>query len=279
MPIAPAGPEWARLLLLPAVGGRWPSIRSSHMRGWALLVSGLLHMALLGWWLTLPVPAPLPAPPVEPPALPVELVTLAPPVEAAPVPAAAEAPPSETPPAETPPAEPAPPPPAPETPAAAPPPAAIAGPHPIARLAVTKPPRPNPSRPHAPPPAAAPAAVPATPETPSTPETAIGAAPTNPPPVPPDYIGLIQTRLASVKGYPTEARLHALEGVVLLRFVLAADGAVLSARVIRGSGVATLDAEGLAMIARASPFPPLPGALRATPLTLAVPVAFSLRAH
>jgi D-alanine-D-alanine ligase len=58
--------------------------------------------------------------------------------------------------------------------------------------------------------------------------------------------------------YLTEARVHALEGIVLLRFVLAADGAVLSARVIRGSGVASLDAEGRAMIARGT----LPAAAR-----------------
>lgn len=63
---------------------------------------------------------------------------------------------------------------------------------------------------------------------------------------------------------------------MLLHVVLAADGTVLFARVVHGSGVASLDAEGMAMSARAPPCPPLPDAVHATTLALAVPVAFLL---
>ncbi|CAH2598889.1 Energy transducer TonB [Rhodovastum atsumiense] len=117
----------------------------------------------------------------------------------------------------------------------------------------------------------------AAPAGPSQPQAA--GTPAAPPHPPADYIGRIQARLLAVKRYPAEARARGEEGTVLLRFVLAADGEVLSARVIRSSGVTSLDTEGLAMIARAAPFPPLPDELRATPLALAVPVTFSLRSR
>jgi protein TonB len=104
------------------------------------------------------------------------------------------------------------------------------------------------------------------------PVAAVATAPTPPP----DYVGLIQARLLAVKRYPTQARARDQQGVVSIYFVLAANGTVLSARVSQSSGVASLDDEGLAMVARAAPFPPLPETIKAAYLALVVPVAFSL---
>ena len=55
------------------------------------------------------------------------------------------------------------------------------------------------------------------------------------------------------------------------------DGRVLSARLERASGVASLDQEGLDLLARAQPLPPLPADQPGESLELVVPVQFSLR--
>ena len=91
MRILPPGPDWVGLPLRPGKDGRWPRMWSARMRGWVVLASWLLHMALPAWWLDMRPPAPL-----------VELAAPAPPVEAASGPAAPAVPPSEIPPSPVP---------------------------------------------------------------------------------------------------------------------------------------------------------------------------------
>lgn len=64
-------------------------------------------------------------------------------------------------------------------------------------------------------------------------------------------------------------------GVVHVRFRIDGQGRVLSAHLIGSSGHATLDAEAVAMIRRASPVPVPPAGLVAGALTLQVPVRYT----
>ena len=77
--------------------------------------------------------------------------------------------------------------------------------------------------------------------------------------------------------YPAGARARRAEGVVLVRFTLRRDGSVVSARLVRGSGDAELDAEAESMPERARGLPPLPGEWLEPTMELVVPIRFSLR--
>ncbi len=84
-------------------------------------------------------------------------------------------------------------------------------------------------------------------------------------------------RLQAAKRYPGEARLNQQQGVAYVRISLSRAGAVLSASLDRGSGVASLDAEALALAARISPLPAPPPELPGNPVILSVPIRFNLR--
>jgi protein TonB len=111
-------------------------------------------------------------------------------------------------------------------------------------------------------------------------KTVVAEAPANPTPAgpPPSYIGLIQARLLQVKQYPADARLNRQEGTVTMRFTIDRAGHVLSSHLQQSSGVRSLDDEATAMIARASPFPPMPPSPAGSTLALVVPIEFSLKA-
>lgn len=71
-----------------------------------------------------------------------------------------------------------------------------------------------------------------------------------------DYGWLIEslsTRLTELKRYPTAARSNGLEGKVLLRAVIRADGQVVDVRVQKSSGYDELDAAALETMSQASP--------------------------
>lgn len=108
------------------------------------------------------------------------------------------------------------------------------------------------------------------------------SAPSQPAPArvagpPPDYLARLQARLARYKTYPRAAQLAREEGTVLLRFVVARDGAVLSWRIERGSGFDSLDRQVEVMIERAAPLPPMPDDLSGDRLDVVLPVQFALR--
>ncbi|WP_448192341.1 energy transducer TonB [Azospirillum sp. sgz301742] len=128
-------------------------------------------------------------------------------------------------------------------------------PQPTASATVTRDPAPQPSPPQ---PAAAPAPVRA-------------AGP------PPDYLALLQARLARYKVYPRAAQIAREEGTVLLRFVVARDGAVVSWRVERSSGHESLDRQVGIMVERAAPMPPMPDSVSGDRLDIVLPVQFALR--
>jgi protein TonB len=88
-----------------------------------------------------------------------------------------------------------------------------------------------------------------------------------------NYRGLVAAHLARYKQYPADARSRGEGGTATVTFAIGGGGSVTSARLVRGSGVASIDAEVQAMVRRASPFPPPPGG-RAQSFT--VPVSFRL---
>jgi protein TonB len=83
------------------------------------------------------------------------------------------------------------------------------------------------------------------------------------------------TLLEHNKRYPSEARARGEQGVTRLAFRIDSEGHLLSSRVVASSGSAALDAETLAMVQRAQPFPPPPPELAGSELT--VPLRFNIR--
>jgi len=79
------------------------------------------------------------------------------------------------------------------------------------------------------------------------------------------------------KEYPRRARERRIEGTVLLRFTVDADGRVSSRTIERGSGSELLDRAVIDMIERASPLPTGLDRDRVSSLTVVVPVTFSLK--
>jgi len=134
-------------------------------------------------------------------------------------------------------------------------------------------PRPPPPKPSAL--ATAPTAAPE--QTERTVAPAPGATPEPPSPALPTWKGLLLRHLERHKRYPLQAQRARQEGTTFVRFVMSRDGRVLSARIERASGVAALDQEGLDLLARAQPLPPLPSDQPGERLELIVPIQFFLK--
>jgi protein TonB len=73
-----------------------------------------------------------------------------------------------------------------------------------------------------------------------------------------NYNSLVYGHLQRFKRYPSSA--HGASGTVTVRFALNREGDVVSSAVTKSSGNETLDEEALAILRRASPFPPFPAA-------------------
>jgi protein TonB len=85
----------------------------------------------------------------------------------------------------------------------------------------------------------------------------------------------IVTILEHNKRYPSDARARGEQGVTRLAFSIDGEGHLLTSRIVKSSGSAALDAETLALVQRAQPFPPPPPELAGSELT--VPVSFNIR--
>lgn len=93
----------------------------------------------------------------------------------------------------------------------------------------------------------------------------------------PTWQGLVLGRLNQFKRYPGEAQARRQQGVPWIRFVMDRDGKVLSVRLERASGYASLDREALALPRRAQPLPKPPDDVTGDSVELVVPVEFFLR--
>ena len=86
---------------------------------------------------------------------------------------------------------------------------------------------------------------------------------------------LVVMRLQQNKRYPASAAARGQKGTVTLSFTVDRTGQVRERKIVRSSGVATLDQEVLAMVQRAQPLPAFPPAMTEPSITLVVPVNFS----
>jgi protein TonB len=91
------------------------------------------------------------------------------------------------------------------------------------------------------------------------------------------YNQLVAAHLQRFKQYPPQAKAAGERGVARLSFSLGRNGQVLASRLGGSSGHAALDAETLAMVRRAQPFPAFPSEIRQASMSFSVPVDFSLR--
>ncbi|WP_161495053.1 energy transducer TonB [Caulobacter sp. BP25] len=91
-----------------------------------------------------------------------------------------------------------------------------------------------------------------------------------------DYAARVRAWLEAHKTYPRKARQRREEGMAEIFLVLDRHGRVLRGELVRGSGYALLDAEVLAMLDRAAPFPPAPREIAGERLELSAVVDFHL---
>lgn len=90
------------------------------------------------------------------------------------------------------------------------------------------------------------------------------------------YLAAVRAWIDRHKQFPRHAERRGEEGTVLLRVVMARNGAVLSRAVARSSGYAALDREAAHTIDRAAPLPAAPEALAGGRMELLVPISFAL---
>jgi protein TonB len=95
-------------------------------------------------------------------------------------------------------------------------------------------------------------------------------------PSPPEITKWQQSLVANLgrfKKYPAQG--GAAEGLVSLAFTIDRKGNVVSSRIEKTSGSTVLDAEALAMVKRAAPFPAPPPDVADADLTFVVPIRFT----
>jgi len=91
------------------------------------------------------------------------------------------------------------------------------------------------------------------------------------------YRQMVAAHLQRFKQYPPGAKSAGQQGTSRVSFTLSRSGAVLSVGLGGSSGHSALDAETLAMVRRAQPFPSFPPEMKQASMSFTVPVAFSIR--
>lgn len=89
-----------------------------------------------------------------------------------------------------------------------------------------------------------------------------------------NYRGVVSAHLARYKRFPPEAQNRGAQGAATVTFTIGGSGGVTSVSLSRGTGVAALDQEAVAMVRRASPFPAPPNG---RPMSFTVPVSYRMR--
>lgn len=149
-----------------------------------------------------------------------------------------------------------------------------------------EPPKPQPPKVTPPKPRieARPAPTPPQPATTAAPSAPAAASSTSPAPAVartntavPTWQGLVLGHLERHKRYPRSAQLRRQQGVPQVRIVINARGTVLSAKLEKSSGIASLDEETVELAMRASPLPSPPPDMAQDHIELVVPVQFTLR--
>jgi colicin import membrane protein len=87
------------------------------------------------------------------------------------------------------------------------------------------------------------------------------------------YSFIVGGMLERVKQYPETARQRGAKGIAIIGFVLDESGRIASVSLLRSSGEGDLDAESVAVVNRAAPFPPPPPGAQNS---FAIEVAFGM---
>ena len=91
------------------------------------------------------------------------------------------------------------------------------------------------------------------------------------------YNQLVLAHLRRFKQYPPEAKAAGKQGVGRVNFTLGRNGQVLASRLAGSTGHPVLDAESLATLRRAQPFPPFPSDMTQGSMSFTMPVSFGLQ--
>ena len=104
-------------------------------------------------------------------------------------------------------------------------------------------------------------------------ESPAGAVTASPSPEIASWQQALAAHLNRFKRFPARGR--NAEGIVTVDFKIDRRGSVVSSRILKSSGSEVLDAEALAVIRRASPFPPPPAGVADDALSFVVPIRFA----
>ena len=91
------------------------------------------------------------------------------------------------------------------------------------------------------------------------------------------YIQKLLTLIEQNKFYPRRARRKDQEGLVMIRFDINNDGAIMNVRLKESSGINRLDESALSVISGLVAFDPLPSVLGVASLDLTVPMEYRLQ--
>lgn len=91
------------------------------------------------------------------------------------------------------------------------------------------------------------------------------------------YKQMVAAHLQRFKQYPPGAKAAGQQGTARVTFTLSRSGGILSAGLGGSSGHSALDAETLAMVRRAQPFPAFPADVKQGSMGFSAPVAFYIR--
>ncbi len=91
------------------------------------------------------------------------------------------------------------------------------------------------------------------------------------------YKQMVAAHLQRFKQYPSSAKAAGQQGTARVSFTLSRSGGVISAGLGGSSGHSALDAETLAMVRRAQPFPAFPSDVKQSSMSFSAPVAFYIR--
>jgi periplasmic protein TonB len=91
-----------------------------------------------------------------------------------------------------------------------------------------------------------------------------------------DYLKRLRRWIEERMEYPPDAKKRKEEGEVVLAFVIARDGTILSTEIRKSSGYPGLDQAVVAMLGRASPVPPLPADFPGDQARVVLPFQFEL---
>jgi protein TonB len=92
-----------------------------------------------------------------------------------------------------------------------------------------------------------------------------------------EYYGMVRMMIEKNKLYPLAARQRQIQGRVVVRFVISADGSVTDIALVESCRHKILDKAALAAIQNAGPFPRPPMQLFKGSVPLEIPVVFELR--